>query len=131
MGFEGHFPAERRRLGLRLGEAAREAAIAFEGIGLAVTGGLAPAAVAPPETGEARGEASAVVVIEAAVDGGPAEAVRLPLDYRVRRPAVFWKYRLGPGKHDVRFRLVESVPGVEVRLEEAVIYAGGPPVSGL
>lgn len=128
--FEGHFPAERRRLGLRLGEAAREAAIAFEGIGLAVTGGLAPAAGTPPETGGAAGK-TAVVVLGAAVDGGPAETVSLPLDYRVRRPTVFWKYRLGPGKHDVRFRLLETVPGVEVRLEEAVIYAGGPPVSGL
>ncbi len=41
--FEGHFPAGRRRLGLRLDEASREAGVEFEGIGLAVNGEVAAA----------------------------------------------------------------------------------------
>jgi hypothetical protein len=125
IGFEGHFPVERRRLGLRLGEASREAVIEFEGIGLAVNGeAAAPGVERIPRPGQLDGT---VVIIGAEVDGGPVETVKLPMDQRVRKPTLFWKYRLKPGKHLVRFNLLQPSPGAEVRLYDAVIYGDKPP----
>jgi hypothetical protein len=123
--FEGHFPIERRGLGLRLDEASREAVIEFKGIGLAVNGGAASAGV---DAGQRPAElVDAVMIVGVEIDGGPAETVALPLDGRVRKPTLFWKYRLKPGKHAVRLKLLRPSPGAEVRLYDAVIYGDEPP----
>jgi len=62
------------------------------------------------------------------IDGGPVETVKLPLDGRVRKPTLFWKYRLKPGKHAMRLKLLQPSPGAEVKLHDAVIYGDKPPV---
>ncbi len=124
--FEGHFPAERRRLGLRMDKTSPEAGLAFDGIGLAVNG---EAAAAGGESGNRRGKfANAVLVVGAEIDGGPIEAFKLPLDSRVRKPTFFWKYGLKPGKHRVRFKLLQPFAGTEITLYDAVIY-GDKPIS--
>lgn len=124
VGFEGHFPIERRLLGLRLSGESPEGAIEFEGIGLAING---QAAAAGDEGGQrSRIFADAALVLGVEVDGGPVEVVPLPIDGRVRKPTPFWKYRLDPGKHRVRFKLLKPVPGTEVRLAEVIIYGGKP-----
>ena len=104
--FEGHFPAGRRRLGLRLDESSREAGVEFEGIGLAVNGEVAAAG---GEEAKRSGEsAEAAVVIEARVDGGPAETIRLPLDGRRPKADAFLEISTEPGKTP---RALQSPPG--------------------
>jgi len=124
VGFEGHFPVERRRLGLRLSEAQPESGIEFEGIGLALNGEGAAAGVGAGQRPAKLEDGFLIVRVE--VDGGPVEIIRLPLDGRVRKPTLFWKYRLSPGRHRVRLKLVRPSPGAEVRIYDAVIYGDKP-----
>jgi ADP-ribosylglycohydrolase len=126
--FVGHFPAARRRLGLRLDGSSPEARIQFGGIGLAINGEVA--AGVGERGNQPGGPAEAVVVLEARVDDGPAETVNLPFDPRTRKPTLFWKYRLDPGEHLVRLKILEAAPGTEVRLHDIVIYADEPPIAG-
>jgi hypothetical protein len=123
VGFEGHFPVERRRLSLRLSESSPEAVMEFEGIGLAVNGEAQLRNGGGRRTMESP---DAALVVEVLIDGGPAETVKLPLADRVRKPTPFWKYRMAPGKHLVRFKLSGPSPAAELRLAEAVIYGGKP-----
>ncbi|OGD23011.1 MAG: hypothetical protein A2W03_04520 [Candidatus Aminicenantes bacterium RBG_16_63_16] len=122
--FEGHHPSERRRLGVTLNEDTLAAGFEFEGIGFAVNG---EAAAAIGRDGKRAAVSSkAVLAIGVEVDGGPVETVKLPLDQRVRKPTIYWKYRLGPGKHLVRLELLKPARGAEVRLSDAVIYGEKP-----
>jgi ADP-ribosylglycohydrolase len=123
VGFEGHFPVERRRLGLRLNASSPEAVMEFEGIGLAVNG---EAQLKNGGEKPALESVDAALVVEVQLDGRPAETVKLPLADRVRKPTPFWKYRLAPGRHVVRFQLLEPSPEAELRLADAVIYGGKP-----
>jgi hypothetical protein len=112
--FEGHLPKERRTLDIRLNEQNREAEFSFDGIGFAVNG----EAVKP-------GEDSPDVVLEAemTVDGDPAVKSILPTADRIRKPTPFWSYRLPPGSHRVRIKLLNPAAGADLSLSSAVIYS--------
>jgi hypothetical protein len=127
VGFEGHYPQERRRLGVVLSKDHPEAGFEFEGIGFAVNGAVAAVdSVRGRLVGRPKG---GVILLEMRLDGGPAETIRLPLDELVRKPTPCWKYQLKPGKHKVRFRLPTPLPGTGVRLYDAVIYGDTPPAA--
>jgi hypothetical protein len=124
VGFEGHYPQERRRLGLALTAGAPEAGFEFEGIGFAVNGEAAAVdSVRRKQVGRSQG---GVLLMEMRLDGGAAETIRLPLDEKVRRPTPCWKYQMNPGKHTVRFRLLTPPSEAGVRLYDAVIYGDKP-----
>jgi hypothetical protein len=115
VGFAGHYPRERRRLSMILSKDNPEAAFEFDGIGFAVNGGT-------------RGPTSAegVLLLETQIDGASQELTKLPLDERVRKPTVFWKYQMKRKKHTVRFHLVMPPTDTGVNLDDAVIYGDKP-----
>jgi ADP-ribosylglycohydrolase len=118
--FEGHFPRERRRLDLRLDGNAPEAEFEFDGIGFAVNG----AAGRTDEEGQ-----DGVLEVEMSLDGAPAVTSLLPTDERTRKPTLFWRYRLPPGHHKVRLRVLSPPRGLEIKIADVVIYAEKPATS--
>jgi hypothetical protein len=113
VGFAGHSPKERRRLDIRLDPETREAEFAFEGIGFVVNGALEKIEDDVPDS---------VLELEVGLDGKPGEKILLPAEDRIRKPTPFWRYQLSPGEHRVRIRLLNPVPGLELRLSDVVIY---------
>jgi hypothetical protein len=115
VGFAGHYPKEKRRLDIRLDGETKEAEFAFEGIGFAVDGAVEKLEEDVPD---------AVLELEVRLDEDPGEKILLPAEDRIRKPTPFWRYQLSPGEHRVQIRLLNPVPGLELRLSDVVIYGG-------
>ncbi len=113
VGFEGHFPKERRRLDIRLDGENGEAEFAFTGIGFVVNGGAEKLDEDVPDV---------ILEVEVRIDEEPGEKIPLPTEDRVRKPTPFWRYRLEPCEHRVRIKLLKPAPGAELRLSDVVIY---------
>jgi hypothetical protein len=113
VGFAGLDPKERRRLDIRLDGETREAEFAFEGDGFVVNGALEKLEDDVPD---------AVLELEVRLDENPGEKILLPTEDRTRKPTPFWRYRLTPGEHRVRVRLLKPAPGVKLRLSDVVVY---------
>jgi hypothetical protein len=112
--FEGHFPKERRSLDIQLSENIQEAEFSFDGIGFAVNG----------ETAKLSEDILDVdLEVEMAIDRELTVKSILPTADLTRIPTPFWRYRLQPGPHHVRIRLLTPATGVELRLSSVVVYA--------
>ena len=116
VGFEGHYPKERRLLDVRLNDTAREAEFSFDGIGFAVNGEAAKSSEDSPDVD---------FEVEMMIDGEPAVRSTLPTADRTRKPTLFWRYRLKPGQHRALFKILNPSPGAEIHLADVVIY-GAP-----
>ncbi|HSA94428.1 MAG TPA: ADP-ribosylglycohydrolase family protein [Acidobacteriota bacterium] len=113
--FEGCYPVERRRIGLKLETTAE---IPFEGTGYVLTGG--PAEMDPT------GKDTHIHRVEMTLDDGGPTVVLMPVDERVRRLEVAWAYRLPKGPHILKLRLLEPRPGDAIQLDDLIIYADKP-----
>jgi hypothetical protein len=113
--FEGCFPVERKRLGLRLETTAE---IVFEGTGYVMTGG--------PSKMDGTGADAHVHRVEIVLDDRPPVVVALPVDERVRRLEIAWGYRLAAGPHILKLKLLGPRPGDEIRLDDLITYADRP-----
>jgi len=110
-GFPEMVPNLRTRIGTIL---ETEAEIPFEGTGYILTGG--PARMNGDQTDPY------VFQIEASVDTGKAELIRMPVDERVRRLEVCWNYDLKPGKHVLRLKILNPRAGQSIRLNDLITY---------
>ena len=113
--FEGCFPVERKRLGLRL-EASVE--IPFAGTGFVLTGG--------PSKMDGTGADAHVHRLEIAFDDRPPVVIAMPVDERVRRLEVAWGYRLAAGPHILKLRLLDPRAGDMIRIDDLITYADKP-----
>jgi hypothetical protein len=113
VGFEGHYPKERRPLDVRLNEKAREAELSFDGIGFAVNGEAVKSSKDSPD---------ADLKVEMTIDKEPAVRMILPTADRTRKPTLFWCYRLKPGQHRVLFKILNPSSGADIHLADVVIY---------
>ena len=109
VGFEGHYPVERKDLKINLTD---EASFEFEGIGFAVSG------KATTNT-----TIDHIFDVEMYIDGTLAAKTRLPTNFTRRKFIPFWKYQLPTGKHTVRFKVLNPRDKADIRLENAVIYS--------
>jgi ADP-ribosylglycohydrolase len=114
--FEGCYPVERRRIGVRIEE--RMVEIAFAGTGYVLTGG--------PSEMDPAGKDRHVHRLEITLDGGPPAVVGLPVDERVRRLEIAWGYRLRNGPHTLKLRLLEPRPGDAVQIDDLIAYSDRP-----
>jgi hypothetical protein len=112
IGFEGHFPVERRTIGVNL---VNDLSFEFEGCGFAL-GGEALAEGADPYRFR----------VEMWIDGTLSETAELPTNSHDRRETLFWKYGLLPGRHRVLLRLLNPAESASVRLGDAILYANKP-----
>jgi len=117
--FEGCYPVERRRLGLRLETTAE---IAFDGTGYVLTGG-------PSQMAE-HGTDAHVFEIEIALDDRAPVVIAMPVDDLVRRLEVAWGYKLGKGRHTLKLRLLNPRPDEFIRIDELITYSDQPAARG-
>jgi hypothetical protein len=110
IGFAGHYPVERRRLGRDL---TGEAVFEFDGIGFALNGEARPAGAAPVS-----------YRVEMRIDGALSETIDLPTADHDRRETIAWKYALPAGHHRVQLKMIDPPPGGAVRLGDLIVYAG-------
>jgi hypothetical protein len=113
VGFEGHYPVERKELNIELID---EASFEFEGIGFAVSG----AAV-----GGDQGSSGAdyTFKVEMYIDGVLTLTTKLPTNDITRKFIPFWKYQLPMGKHTVQIKVLNPTDKASIRLAHAVIYS--------
>jgi hypothetical protein len=126
-GFEGHYPVERRRLDIVLNDVSPEAEFAFEGIGFALDGG--PIFLDGDKDAETK-RREVTIRLAAEIDDFPGETIDLPMNDRIRRPTLFWRYQLSPGPHRVRLKLQGSDSQKAVKLADLVIYGNRPATTG-
>ena len=110
--FAGHYPLERRRLGLTLAD---KLEIEFEGIGFALNGEAVKS-----------GKDDHVFEVEMKIDGSKTQVIVLPTESLIRRPTPFWAYQLKPGKNLVEFKVRNPTSKAAVNLADVVIYGDRP-----
>ena len=113
--FEGCFPVERKRLGLRL-ETSVE--IPYAGTGFVLTGG--------PSKMDGSGSDPYVHRIEVGLDGRAPVVVAMPVAERVRRLEVAWEYGLANGPHILKLKLLDPRAGEHIRIDDLITYADKP-----
>jgi ADP-ribosylglycohydrolase len=118
VGFEGHYPMERRTLDVHLNETATETGFSFDGVGFAANGGVIKFSEESPDVS---------LDAEMMIDGGPAVRSVLPSADRTRKPTPFWRYRLPPGPHAVRIKLLNPSPTAELYISDVVFYRASTP----
>ncbi len=113
--FEGCFPVERRRIGLRLETAAE---IAFEGTGYVLTGG--------PSKMDETGTDPYVYRIEVGLDDRTPAVVAMPVNDLIRRLELDWAYKLESGPHVLKLRLLNPRAGEHIQIDELITYSDRP-----
>ena len=111
-GFEGHYPFDRRSLGIQLND---KTSFEFEGIGFVVNG-----------LARKTGDKDHVFEVEMFIDGKLVETSRLPTHFNQRKPTLFWRYELSRGKHIIQLKVLNPSPNAEIRLYDLVVYSDTP-----
>jgi len=120
VGFEGHYPIEKKELNIALDD---EASFEFEGIGFAVNG----RAVGRGRVAGANGRvAHHTFDVEMHIDGELMVTTKLPTNNIKRKFIPFWRYQLPMGKHNVRFKVLNPTDAASIRLTNAIIYGDKP-----
>jgi hypothetical protein len=112
VGFEGHFPTEKRWLNLTLTDKEK---FNFDGIGFAVNGQAVN-----------KGKEDYVFKVEMRIDGKTVETSNLPTNFVIRKYTPFWKYQLPPGNHQVELVVLNPTKEAEIQLESLIVYGDKP-----
>jgi len=116
VGFEGHYPSERKELNITLAD---EASFDFEGIGFSVIGRAG-----------GRGKDGSIVdytfEVEMYIDGELITTTKLPTNNIKRKFVPFWKYQLPNGKYTVRLKVLNPTNIANISLPDAIIYNDKP-----
>jgi len=121
VGFEGHYPVERRPLFTTNGDDFEgvdikdEKEFEFEGVGFAFTGGA-----------KNKGEDDYTFKVEMYIDDKLVETTLLPTNFHDRKPTPFWRYQLNPGKHKIKLIVLNPTDKAELRLDDMIIYDNKP-----
>lgn len=118
VGFEGHYPIERRQLyGYKKGgmQIEEEASLEFEGVGFAVTGWV-----------QKSGEEDYTFNVEMYIDDKLVETSALPSNNKIRKPTPFWRYQLEKGNHKVRFKILNPSDKATLSLGNLIVYDNKP-----
>ena len=114
VGFEGHYPVERRMLGIKF---INEASFEFEGIGFAVTGRTVK-----------KGDKDHTFHVQMYIDNKLVETSDLPTVYIKRKNTPFWKYKLPKGKHIVKLKILNQTEDAAIELNDLIVYSDKPVV---
>ena len=116
VGFEGHRPVERMRIGKRLSQDVKEIEVEFTGNGFVITGGAKK-----EDALEDKG-----LQLELDIDGEKVEDFEMPTGFAKRKHEVAWKYELPEGKHTVRITLKNPLKGYQVDVNDLIVYTSIP-----
>lgn len=116
--FEGHYAREKKLIGQNVDD---EFTVDFEGIGFVLRG------EAKPKSGSTWDYSGTYVfTAELFIDNKKLQTLRLPVDFVHRRHELFWHYQLAPGKHTVRFKVLNPDPNHTVRVSDLIVYKSTP-----
>jgi hypothetical protein len=116
--FEGHYAREKKGIGQNVND---EFSIDFEGIGFVLRGEARPKS---GSTWDYTG--NYVFTTELFIDNKKMQTIKLPVDFVHRRHELFWHYQLAPGKHNVRFKVLNPDPDHTVRVSDLIVYKSSP-----
>lgn len=111
IGFEGHHPVKRERVGTALTNESPELKFTFNGNGFVVTGG------AQSSIGDAE------IELEMVIDDGTPEPFVMPTDFKTRRHEIAWKYQLSEDEHEITLRMINAKPGLSVQVNDLLVYS--------
>lgn len=109
--FPGMEPSGRKYIGTHIES---QGEVTFYGTGFVLTG-------EPVVTGTDGGK-DFVLRVEMTIDNGQPETFGMPLDDRIRRQEVAWKYNLAPGSHSIRLKVLNPVPGGFIQIRDLITY---------
>lgn len=118
-GFPGHFPVEKRAINKDL---TSEYTASFEGNGFIVVGDTRPKA----QTGAYEYESKYVGQLEVYVDEKLLETASQPASFTRRRYDLTWTYKLTPGKHTLRLKLLNPDSDHTVRFRNLIVFNDKP-----
>ena len=116
IGFEGHYPLEKKELNINL---ANEASFEFTGIGFSVIGWAGSG-------GRDRSEIDYTFDVEMYIDENLVATTKLPTQSSKRKSVPFWKFQLPMGKHTVRLKVLNPTNKAIIQLRSAIIYGDTP-----
>lgn len=111
VGFEGHFPIERRGIGQQLSTENREINMEFEGNGFVVTGWA--------KTNSEDG----IIKLSMTVDDYPTETILMPTKFQSRKHELGWKYAMDEGKHEVKIKIIDPADHLRIDLGDLIVYS--------
>ncbi len=118
IGFEGHYPKERRWIEEKEYQSVeKELTLEFEGIGYSITGG----AYKKDEKSE-----DYIFEVEVYIDDKLVETTAVPTNYTTRKNTPFWKYQLPKGKHKLFLKILNPTEKAAMYLRNIVIYDDKP-----
>jgi len=110
--FPDMMPVERRHIRMDL---TTETDIRFTGTGFVLTG-------QPSRMDNSKNPDGYVYQVELTVDKSPSETIKLPVNSRVRRLEIAWKYQLKPGDHTIHVKVLNPRSGESVRINDLITY---------
>ena len=111
VGFEGHYPIERNRVGGSINSENPEIEVQFTGNGFALSGW------ARSNIGNAE------IELEMSIDGGVAEKFTMPTAFEKRKHELAWKYQLVEGEHTISIRILNPKQGLRVDVGDLLVYS--------
>jgi hypothetical protein len=111
VGFENHYPLERKSANKILNDKNSEFTLDFSGNGFALQGW----AQSNSEEEE--------IEIEMRIDGGEAETFVMPVSFQKRRHELAWKYNLPEGEHNVTIKMLNAKQGNRVNVGDMIVYS--------
>lgn len=112
IGFENHFPVERKALNERSGQSIE---FEFDGIGFVTTGGV-----------RKNDEEDKTIDVDVWIDGQLVESVTLSSEWINRRESMFWKYQLPKGHHKVEIKVKNPDKNIEIEINDMIVYDDKP-----
>lgn len=120
--FESHYPVAKFELHKTLEHKGDEVEFSFEGIGFVLRGESARW-----EHQEMYKNSDAELILSVSIDGGAEERIAFPMMYERRRmDLLLFKYKLSSGKHTVKMKLLNEIPGEAITSTDGFIYASKP-----
>ena len=113
VGFENHYPVERKRIGENLAEENPAIEVEFKGNGFVLTGSAQKQSALKDMD----------LQLEMSIDGGEAEQFKMPTGFLQRRHEIAWKYQLSDGKHVVKIMLKNPEEGYQINANDLLIYS--------
>ncbi len=112
IGFEGHYPIEKRGIHKYLSYNNRELKLNFKGNGFALTGSASSSTIGDE-----------VIELGMTIDGGEIEKLTMPTLSRIRKHEVAWKYQLAEGEHEIVITLTNPKQGFQVNVVDLIVYS--------
>lgn len=111
VGFDGHYPIERIRIGKNINSQTPEIEFDFAGNGFTLTGN------ANSSVGDV------VIEMEMSIDDSAPEKILMPTSFTTRKLEIAWKYQLTDRPHKVKIVWKNPTPGQKVRVEDVLVYS--------